>query len=82
MAADPETLRPSLERLGELAQAAGRSDLQLLVMTQLPLEEPARARERLAAWSELGATGLVIGLRYADGDGFQRALASLTPLLA
>jgi alkanesulfonate monooxygenase SsuD/methylene tetrahydromethanopterin reductase-like flavin-dependent oxidoreductase (luciferase family) len=78
--ADPAALRPQVARLQALAAAAGRGPLEVVCMTRLPLEDPAAARERAAAFAEAGATRLVHGFRYAEAAEFARAAESLAAL--
>jgi probable F420-dependent oxidoreductase len=77
---EPEALRSGVARLAELAVEAGRAPLEVVVMTGLPLGDAARARDRLAAWAEAGATRLVHGGRYADAGAFRDTVERLARL--
>jgi probable F420-dependent oxidoreductase len=66
MGADPEKLRPHAERLRSLAKEHGRAPLEIAALGALPLDDPPRAREQLAALAELGVTRVAHGARYAD----------------
>jgi probable F420-dependent oxidoreductase len=76
----PERLREPIERLRALAERAGRSMPEVKLLTSLPLEEPARAADRLAALREVGVTSLVHASRYRDVGGFEEAAGRLAEL--
>lgn len=80
MGADPDSLRPHALRLRALAQEQGRAPLEIAALGALPLEEPARARERLAALAEIGVTRLAVGGRYADAAEFRATAERLAAL--
>jgi len=82
MGADPERLRPHAARLRELAAAHGRAPLEIAALGALPLDDPPRAREQLAALAELGVTRLAVGGRYADAAGFRATAERLAALRA
>jgi probable F420-dependent oxidoreductase len=66
MGGDPETLRPAIAQLRELATAAGRPTPEVVLVTSLPMDDVERAiadAQRLAA---VGVTRIVHGSRYAD----------------
>jgi hypothetical protein len=46
-------------------------------MTALPLDDPAAARDQLAAYAAAGATRVVHGNRYADLAAFESMLERL-----
>lgn len=66
MGVDPEQLRPHAERLRALAREHGRALLEIAALGALPLDDPPRAREQLAALAEIGVTRVAHGARYAD----------------
>jgi len=82
MGGDPEKLRPEIERLGELADEAGRSRPQVKLMTALPLREPQSAIERLGALREAGVTSLMQGARYASLGEFEEVVGRLAEVEA
>lgn len=63
---DPEALREPIRELRERADEAGRPAPEVVLLTSLPLDEPARARERARALAELGVTRVVHAQRYGD----------------
>lgn len=72
MARNPEELAPAVEQLGKLCAEAGRPPAELCILSGLPLDQPARAAERLRVFAELGATRFICGLgRYADAAEFR-----------
>jgi probable F420-dependent oxidoreductase len=80
MGADPERLRPHASQLQALARAQGRAPLEIAALGALPLEDPARAREQLAALAEIGVTRLAVGGRYADATEFRASAERLAAL--
>jgi probable F420-dependent oxidoreductase len=68
MGADPAKLRPHAERLAALAREAGRAPLEIAALGALPLDDPPRAREQLAALAEIGVTRVAHGARYGDAS--------------
>ncbi len=74
---DPDALREPIAELRAQAVAAGVPPPEVAVMTSLPLGDPARARDAIAAHRDAGATRLIHGERYADFDAFRRMLDAL-----
>ncbi len=71
MGSDPEQLASQIARLRELEKEHGRETLEVVAMGGLPLDDPARAQDRLRQLAELGVTRFAIGGRYADADEFR-----------
>ena len=65
MGADPAKLRPHAERLHALAREHGRPAPEIVALGALPLDDPPRARDQLAALAEIGVTRMAHGARYA-----------------
>lgn len=80
MGADPERLRPHALRLRALAREMGRAPLEIAAVGALPLDDPGRAREQLAALAEIGVTRLAVGGRYADAAEFRAIAERLSAL--
>ncbi len=82
MGGEPEDLAREIVKLKELAAAARRSaDLECVCMTGLPLDDPAAARDRLAAFEAAGVTRMVIGTgRYPDAAAFRKTAEALAAL--
>ncbi|MCG8592588.1 MAG: TIGR03619 family F420-dependent LLM class oxidoreductase [Proteobacteria bacterium] len=80
MGADPEKLAAPAETLRRLAADAGRPVPAIAAMGRLPLADPARAKEQLAALAELGVERVVHAARYADADALRAELDGLAPL--
>ena len=82
MGGEPEKLRAPIARLRADAAAAGAPVPEVVVLTALPLDDPARAHERVAEFTEVGATRIVHGMgRYTDAEAYRgcvEALAKLT----
>jgi len=55
---------------------------EVVVLTGLPLGDPAAAVARARAYAEVGATRLVHAARYEDADGFRRAVDVLATHVA
>ena len=69
--ADPDRLRPHIESLKERFEAAGRPTPEVVAMAALPLRDPGRAAERLAALAEIGVTRVIaVPGRYRDAAAF------------
>ena len=77
MTGDPAALREPVAQLRELFAAAGKPAPQVVPLASLPLAEPARAREQLAALAEIGVTGVVHAERYQDAEAFGRVVEQL-----
>jgi len=80
MGADPEALRAPIADLRGRAALAGRSAPRVVALGGLPLDDPARARERLAALEEVGVDHVVHGQRYAAAREFARLADALAGL--
>jgi len=80
MGTDPEKLRPHAGRLRALAAEAGRAPLEIAALGGLPLDDPARAREQLAALAEIGVTRVAHGARYTDAAAFRASAKKLAEL--
>ena len=81
MGADPQALRAPIADLRRRFAEAGREAPEVIAMGRLPLDDPPRAREQLAALSGIGVTGLVYGGdRYADEAAFARSAERLAGL--
>jgi probable F420-dependent oxidoreductase len=80
MGADPEKLRAPIAELRRRAAVADRPAPGVVSMGRLPLEDPARAADQLAALAEVGVTRHVHGDRYADATAFARIADGLAGL--
>jgi probable F420-dependent oxidoreductase len=80
MGADPEKLRAPIADLRRRAAAADRRAPEVVSMGRLPLEDPSRAADQLAALAEVGVTCHVHGDRYADATAFARIADRLARL--
>jgi probable F420-dependent oxidoreductase len=74
MGGDAESLAPKIAELQKHAAQHGREPLEVVVLGGIPLGDPARARDALAAYAEVGVTRFAQGGRYDDVTAF-RALA-------
>jgi probable F420-dependent oxidoreductase len=77
MGGDPEALRAQIEALQRGFADAGKPPAEVAVLTRLPLDDPPRAADELAALAAIGATRVVHAWRYTDAAGFARAAAVL-----
>ncbi|MEN8183646.1 MAG: TIGR03619 family F420-dependent LLM class oxidoreductase, partial [Myxococcota bacterium] len=81
MGIGPEPLAPLAADLRTRFAAAGRPTPEVVTFDGLPLDDPAKTRERLAQWEEAGATRIVHGLgRYSDAGPVLRAIERLSRL--
>ncbi len=72
MGGKPEALRAPIDDLRARTARAGRPEPEVVVLTALPLGEPARAREIISAYAEVGVTRIVQGTgHYGDADAFR-----------
>ena len=77
MARDPERLAPHIEQLRKLAAEAGKPPPEVVALTGVPLDEPSRARERIAAFEAVGVTRMILGARYDTAAQFRENVKSL-----
>jgi probable F420-dependent oxidoreductase len=86
MGASPDGLQPLIDELREMMSAAGRPAPELVVMTQLAIDDPPRAAAQARAFADVGATRIVHAWRYADASAFAHACevmrAHVRPALA
>ena len=74
---DPiETIGRGVQRLHELAEAAGRGSIELRVVYNAA--DPAAAGARLAGLQRAGVTDVMVDVDYAVPDGPERALAAVS----
>jgi probable F420-dependent oxidoreductase len=76
---DPEKLQPRIERLKELAAAAGKPCPDIILIGTLP-DDQAQAVDQLAQCQELGATDYIQASRYANEQEFDRIALRLEDL--
>jgi probable F420-dependent oxidoreductase len=74
----PDVLREPIAELRAQAKAAGLPPPEVAVLTSLPLDDAARARDAVAAHRDVGATRLIHAERYADFDAFRRMLDAVS----
>ena len=77
MGLPPAQLAAAVTELRSLAAEAGRPEPEVVLLTSLPLDEPAKAVELARNWRDAGATRLVHGSRYADTESFRLAAEAL-----
>lgn len=77
MGGDPEKLKAPIEQLQALAERAGRPSSEVKLMTALPLENGARAIDRIGAFGEVGVTSLVQGAQYHTLAEFEEVAGRL-----
>lgn len=75
MGGEPDALAPHIRTLRE-----GSPDADVAVMTALPLDDAPAAREKLAAYADVGVTHLVQGTGRVDEAGFREVVEKLTAL--
>jgi probable F420-dependent oxidoreductase len=77
MGLPPDALHPLAGELRERAAAAGLPAPEVAVLTAVPVDDIAAARELLALYAEAGATRVIHGARYADATAFRAMLDGL-----
>ena len=77
MGGDAQKLAPSIARLRELADAAGRPTPEVVSLGGLPAGDPQRGAEQLHALAEVGVTRVVAGSRYVDLAGFRECVETV-----
>jgi probable F420-dependent oxidoreductase len=77
---DPSKLAAPIAELRRAMDAAGKAAPEIVAMTSLALDDPARATAQLQALADVGATRVVHAWRYADAAEFARAADSLRRL--
>ena len=65
-------VEPQIGELRDRAKAAGRPEPEVVLMTSLPVGDPAEARDRARELAAIGVSRLVHGWRYAEADEFRR----------
>jgi probable F420-dependent oxidoreductase len=70
MGGDPAKLAAPIARLRELAERAGRSTPETVLLTFFDPRDPGRAADAVGALAEAGVTQVVAGSRYADAGEF------------
>jgi alkanesulfonate monooxygenase SsuD/methylene tetrahydromethanopterin reductase-like flavin-dependent oxidoreductase (luciferase family) len=76
-AADPQSLKPSIEALNQQMADAGRGKAEVAVLTTLPLGDPVRVDELVGGFREVGATRVIHGWRYQDATEFIEVVAKM-----
>jgi probable F420-dependent oxidoreductase len=77
-AASPEQLREPIAYFRAEAAAAGLPPPEVTHLGRLPLGDPSAARDKLAAYRDVGVTRLIHGERYAGIDDVRRMLDGLS----
>jgi alkanesulfonate monooxygenase SsuD/methylene tetrahydromethanopterin reductase-like flavin-dependent oxidoreductase (luciferase family) len=74
---DPEALAPMIAELRRMRSELGRTPPEVVTLTSLPLDDPARAADQVAALGRAGVTRIVHAFRYADPAELARAAETL-----
>jgi len=78
----PAKLAPEIADLRRRFTAAGKAVPEVVVITQLALDDEGRAAEQVAELREVGATEIVHAWRYAGAKEFGQAAQALSRLSA
>ena len=73
----PEKLPAARAEYAEHCAAAGRSAGDVVVVGDLPLDDPGAAAATLTGFREGGAARFVLTGRYADAEDYRRRLDAL-----
>ena len=76
---DPGKLQPKIERLKELADAAGRDCPRIVMLGSLP-EAQSQAVDMLSACAELGASDYIQSSRYDNEHEFDETMGRLVDI--
>jgi probable F420-dependent oxidoreductase len=76
----PEGLQPLIADLQAQMAAAGRGPAEVAVLTTLPLDDVARAADRLRGFADVGATRVIHAWRYADESEFARVAETMSKI--
>jgi len=77
MGGDPQKLGPAIRELQSRAADAGRGPMEVVLLTALPLADPAAAALQLEALREVGVTRIATGSRYDHAGTFATAAERL-----
>jgi probable F420-dependent oxidoreductase len=77
MGLDAGALRPLIAELREAMANAGKPSPEVVALTALALDDPARAADQIRSFAGAGVTRVVHGWRYTDAREFARAAQSL-----
>jgi probable F420-dependent oxidoreductase len=77
---EPEELAAEIEHLRALATEAGRQPPAVVLLTRLPIEDPAAARERVAAFTDIGVARIGHLARYESTDDYRREVEAVAAL--
>ena len=72
--------RSKVADLNTQMSAAGKPAAQVIPLTSLPLDDPARAEAKLQSMHKMGITGVIHSHRYADAEEFSRTADQLVEL--
>ncbi len=81
-AADPQSLKPSIDELNQQMADAGRGKAEVAVLTTLPFADPSRVEELVHAFRDVGATRLIHGWRYRDAAEFVEVVNKMASIAA
>lgn len=81
MGGDAAALKEPIEKLQELAAAAGRVPVEVKLLSALPLGDPNRAADRLGALVDTGVTSLIQGIRYDTAAEFTDGVGRLLEVM-
>ena len=73
----PEDAKPEIERFQKIAEDAGRSRMQVVMMKTLPMNQPEHAKEMAKAYQEAGVTQLVHTQGYDSVNNYEDIIAQL-----
>jgi probable F420-dependent oxidoreductase len=80
MVRDPADLAEPVRELRRLFTEAGKPEPEVVALSGVPTDDPARMRARADAFAEAGATRLIHGAPYADADEFRAHAEALAAL--
>ena len=77
---DPAALQAPIATFCAEMRAAGKTEPEIAVVSELPLDDRAAAADRVRAFAEAGATRVIHAWRYPDAAAFARAAETLAAL--
>lgn len=82
MTNDPAKLRASIEQYRAMTSAVGKPAGRVVTLGGLPLDDPPRARDQLAALADLDIDTVVVAFRYQDAAEFDGNTVKLRDIAA
>ncbi len=70
--AEPDALREPIDELRRLARAAGKPEPEVVMSGRMALDDEPALRDRIAAFADVGVTGIAVSAEFANVSEFGR----------